>query len=102
VTTWRNKFQALEAKSMDDMISALKSAVVTLEAMRKDGVTLEPSGGTGDDDTLLVTTDPQVGRKYDMHPEEEIWRGDGSGDEAKTRGEYSRLLLVNPEAAMSP
>jgi hypothetical protein len=70
---WRNKFLTTDAKSLDGMIAALRDAVETLESMRADGVILEPGGGTGDDYAHLVTTDPDVARKYDMQDEREFW-----------------------------
>jgi hypothetical protein len=69
------------------MIATLKAAVATLEAMKADGVVLDPSGGTADDYAYLVTTDPDVAKKYGMHEEEEFWDEDsadlseGSSDE---------------------
>jgi hypothetical protein len=73
---WRNKFLTLDAKNMDDMISALRDAAATLEAMKADGVTLDPDGGTGDDYAHLITTDPTVAAKYGMHEEEEFFDPD--------------------------
>ncbi len=54
------------------MIAALRESTATLEAMRAAGVSLEASGGTADDYALLVTTDPDVARKFDMHEESEF------------------------------
>lgn len=82
ITLWRNKFLTLEAKSLDDMIKALHVAASTLEAMRADGVALDPEGGTADDYACLVTTDPEVARKYDMHDESEFWGDDEGGDQS--------------------
>jgi hypothetical protein len=73
LTLWRNKFLTTDAKSLDDMITSLRNAAETLESMRADGVILDPSGGTGDDYAHLVTTDPDVARKYDMQDEREFW-----------------------------
>lgn len=44
--------------------------------MLADGVTLDPEGGTSDDYAYLVTSDPVIAKKYDMHDESEFW-GDG-------------------------
>jgi hypothetical protein len=41
-----------------------------IDAMRQDGVTLEPRGV---DEMLLVTSDPDVAKKYDMLDEAEFW-----------------------------
>jgi hypothetical protein len=73
VRVWRNKFLTLEAKSIDDMISSLQSAAAELQAMRDEGITLEPGGGTADDYAYLVTTDPEVARKYEMEEADEGW-----------------------------
>jgi len=73
MTIWRNKFLTLDAKSLDEMIETLRGAVDTLENMRGDGVTLDPEGGTADDYATLVTEDPEVAKKYDMHEESEFW-----------------------------
>jgi hypothetical protein len=70
---WRNKFLTLDATSLSEMAARLRDAAQTLEAMLADGVTLDPEGGTGDDYAHLVTTDPDVAKKYDMHAEDEFW-----------------------------
>jgi hypothetical protein len=69
---WRNKFLTADAKSVDEMAETLRRAAETLAAMRADGVTLDPEGRTGDDYAYLVTTDPDVARKHDMHEESEF------------------------------
>jgi len=81
VRIWRNKLLTLEARSMDEMIGTLQAAAADLRAMRDDGIELDPGGGTADDYALLVTTDPELARKYGME-EEELWEdapGDGGG-----------------------
>lgn len=72
VTLWRNKWLTAEAKTIDEMIVLLKEAADKLEAMRRDGVVLE-EGGITDDYAHLVTTDPDVAKKYDMIEESEYW-----------------------------
>lgn len=84
---WRNKYLTPSAQSIDDMIAILQRAVDTLKAMRDDGVILDPDGGTGDDDAYLVTYDPNIAKKYDMHDESEFWeeaeeKDDPGGDDA--------------------
>lgn len=76
MTLWRNKFLTTEAKSLDEMIAILRGAVETLESMKADGVVLDPDGGAADDYAHLVTTDPDVARKYDMQDEREFWGDD--------------------------
>jgi hypothetical protein len=80
-TLWRNKWLTAEAKSLDDMIAALRQAAAELEAMRRDGIVLDPESGVGDDYADLITTDPEVARKYDMQPEEEPEYWSEEGDE---------------------
>lgn len=77
IKLWRNQFQST-ATSLDELIATLQDAARTLEAMRADGVTLESSGGTGGDYVRLITTDPQVAKKYGMEDESEYW-GDEEG-----------------------
>ena len=73
---WRNKFLTIDAKTIDEMIAALRAAAETLEAMRSDGVTLDPDGGTAGDYALLVTSDPAIAKKYAMCEESEFWAED--------------------------
>ena len=61
---------------MDDMIASLRSAAEALEAMRRDGVALEDEAGVADDYARLVTTDPDVAKKYDMVEDSEFWGRD--------------------------
>lgn len=70
---WRNKWLTSQATTIDDMVRSLRDAAATLEAMKADGVVLEPDGGTEDDYAHLVTTDPAVAKKYGMHPEDEFF-----------------------------
>ena len=77
---WRSKLLTRDAISIDDMIAGLRSAVETLEAMRADGVTLEEGRGRADNCAYLVTSDPAVAAKYDMHEESEFWGHDGPAD----------------------
>jgi len=59
IRLWRNEFLSGEAAD-------------TLSAMLKDGVTLETPEGKAEDFARLVTTDPAIARKYDMHEESEF------------------------------
>lgn len=62
---------ALEGKSVDDMIASLAGVDDELAGMLRAGVTIEQR--TGDPQhVLLVTTDTDVARKYDMHEESEF------------------------------
>lgn len=81
ITLWRNKWLTADAESLADMIDGLQSATDTLRAMLADGVTLDPEGGTSDDYACLVTTDPIIAKKYDMHDEQEFWGDDREEEE---------------------
>ena len=70
---WRNKLLTTDTKSLDGMITSLRQAAETLESMQADGVILDSGRGPGDDFACLVTTDPDVARKYDMQDEREFW-----------------------------
>lgn len=76
ITLWRNKFLTVNAKSLDEMIESLGRAAEQLKAMRDDGVVLDPSGGTAADYAYLVTTNPEVAKKYGMLDEHEFWGED--------------------------
>ncbi len=76
VLLWRNKGLTSEAHSLDEMIDGLQTAADKLRAMLADGVTLDPTGGTSDDYAPLVTTDPIIAKKYDMHDEREFMDND--------------------------
>jgi len=80
VMLWRNKWITAEAKSIEDMVEALRASTMLLQSMKADGVTLDVHGGTEDDYAYLVTTDPQIAKKYDMHPEEEFLEDDDVDD----------------------
>jgi hypothetical protein len=84
VRLWRNKFLTVEAKSLDEMIAGLESATEELLQMRADGVVLDPEGGTADDHAQLVTTHPDVARKYDMHEESEFFGEDEDGESGES------------------
>ena len=81
VRLWRNKFLTVDAKTIDDMITVLQRAAAELKAMLDDGVTLNPNGGTTDDYAYLVTTDPEIARKYGMEEEDEGWEDEVVNDE---------------------
>jgi hypothetical protein len=76
VRLWRNKFLTLEAKSLDEMIATLGDAAEELRKMKADGVVLDPDRGTANDYAQLVTTDPDIAKKYDMHEESEFFGED--------------------------
>ncbi len=74
VALWRKKWIRDEATTLENMIGGLRSAADTLKAMLDDGVVLDVSvGGADDDYAHLVTTNPEIARKYDMQPEEDFF-----------------------------
>ena len=76
MTLWRNKFLTIDAYNFDEVIDKLENAVARLKQMRADGVEVDPEGGTADDYIHLVTTDPEIAKKYDMHDEREFMGDD--------------------------
>ena len=90
ITTWRNKWLTAEAKSIEDMISKLRSAADHLDQMRKDGVVLDDKGGVGDDDAHLVTMDPKVAEKYGLVDEFDYWGDNEKGQDDKSIDRSSR------------
>ena len=63
------------------MIASLRAAADQLEAMRTAGVTLEENGGVGDDYATLVTTDPDVAKRFGMEEEREYLDEEDNDDE---------------------
>ena len=49
-----------------------QSAAEALKAMLAEGITLEPASGSSNEFAHLVTTDPDIAKKYDMHDETEF------------------------------
>jgi len=73
VRIWRNKFLALDAKSIEEMAATLRAAADELAQMIGDGVVLDPNGGTGDDYAYLITSNPEIARKYGFEDEDDMW-----------------------------
>ncbi len=69
VAIWRNAFPPFGTKNPP---ATIEDADATLKAMLADGVTMDPDRGTADY-AYLVTTDPDIAKKYDMHDETEFW-----------------------------
>jgi hypothetical protein len=98
VTTWRNKWVTAEAKTIEDVIASLRAAADHLDEMRRDGVTLEDRSSVGDDHAQLVTTDPNIAKKYDMVDEFEYWDQDEEdlfGDEGQNERQDPEGLSQN-------
>jgi hypothetical protein len=67
-TTWRNKWVTADAKTIRDMVKGLRDAADELEAMAKDGITIQEGSAIADDYATLFTEDPEVARKYGLKP----------------------------------
>jgi hypothetical protein len=80
-TLWRNKWLTSNAKTIEDMIASLRAAAAELEEMRRDGVTLDPDG-VADDYAYLVTSDPEVAKKYDMIDKFDLLEDDEEDDDS--------------------
>lgn len=87
VRLWPKKSLSVDVRSIDDMIAHFKDDSETLTRMRDDGVTLDRAGGTADDCLRLVTTDPDMAKKYDMHDETEFWGSEDETDGGESRPE---------------
>ena len=66
VTPLQTQLPVNNQNDLNTVIASLETAMSTLKAMLSDGVTLDPDGA------YLVTTDPAVAKKYDMHDESEL------------------------------
>ena len=69
VRRWRKEGPAPEAKTIQELAERMGSE--ELREMAKDGITLDVES-LGGDYAYLVTADPQVAAKYDMHEESEF------------------------------
>ncbi len=73
ITTWKHELLFDGAKSMKDVISLLgEENSNTLKEMHNDGVTLDTEKSSHDY-FYLVTTDPEIAKKYDMEDEREFY-----------------------------
>lgn len=68
-TTWRNKWLTADAKSIPEMADMLESASKLLREMHDAGIKLE-NDDIQDDYAYLVTEDPDVAEKFDLHLDE--------------------------------
>lgn len=65
--------QNQSAQSLDELISLFPNDGEILEQMRADGVTLDSQSGASGNPVFLVTTDPEVAKRYGMNEESEFW-----------------------------
>lgn len=72
---WPIAISASEVSSLDELIDRLSAAghdTAELDVMRCAGVTLAPEAAPSNREVWLVTTDPEVARRYGMHEESEF------------------------------
>lgn len=69
---WADAFPDSPAQTPDEMAQALRTGSGLLAELRADGVRVEVLGPDDSRRAYLVTTDPAVARKYDMHDESEF------------------------------
>ncbi len=93
VLMWRNKRLTSRSTSIEEMAATLRQATETLEAMKADGVFLDPDGATSDDFAQLVTISPTIAAKYGFHEEGKVWDevedGGDEPDDSKASAERS-------------
>lgn len=78
IRLWPSKSLLEEIHSIDELIELLPDDTRLLKQMRDDGVTLDPGVQTPEKYVALVTADPEVARKYDMHEQSEFWSDGGT------------------------
>jgi hypothetical protein len=76
VRRWPAAIQTLEAGSIEEMIKGLESAAEELRQMKADGIVLERAAATAGGYAHLVTSDPAIAEKYDLHEESEFFADD--------------------------
>jgi hypothetical protein len=60
--------------SWEQLIAELPELIQLLRRMRDDGVVIDPDRSITPGLAYLVSSDPEVARKYDMHEESEMWQ----------------------------
>lgn len=68
--SWRVS-QPSAIATIDDLVAASPAATAQLQAMKADGVQVQPIRVDADS-VYLATSDPEIAAKYDMHPEDEF------------------------------
>ncbi|MFN0198287.1 MAG: nucleotidyl transferase AbiEii/AbiGii toxin family protein [Planctomycetaceae bacterium] len=72
VLIWRSPKPAPDATMPEDLHASSQRGDSTLQAMLLDGVQVDSRKEIAEDGVYLVTTDPDVARKYGMHDEDEF------------------------------
>lgn len=77
---WCNAGVIKDARSVDDMIQALRAGAERLRRMKEAGVTVEEGTDMADGHAILVTENPAVAERFDfLSPEE--WEAAGDEEE---------------------
>jgi hypothetical protein len=72
ILLWRSNVPASQIKSFDELIEKSDQGAEVLEAMKQDGVQLQPQAGGSEALVYLWTTDPDIARKYGMQEESQF------------------------------
>jgi hypothetical protein len=75
---WQKDSLAIDVNDIDKLIAAYPDSDELVQ-MRDDGVKLELKVGTSGNVAYLVTTDPAIASKYDMHDESGFWDDNDDG-----------------------
>ncbi len=68
---WQDGISASDSSGLTDLVTELRNQNDMLEAMLADGVQVDQSTSLRAKALVLFTSDEEVARKYNMHPEEE-------------------------------
>jgi len=69
---YRELWKGIHTANRYVVVWSKKRGAAQLQAMLADGVTLDPRPVAAEDHVLLVTTDPEIAKKYGMHDEREF------------------------------
>ncbi len=72
IRRWPTDSAANGVRTIGDLVDHLPADAALLSSMRDEGVVLDPAKGKPGLYACLVTTDPEVARRYDMHDESEF------------------------------
>jgi len=84
VCLWPKALLALDAEAIRNATDEVRQQAATLQEMLAAGVTIDADGAEPDDSVYLVTTDPDVARRFGMHDESEFWPDEADGPEPPT------------------
>jgi len=74
---WQSNVPASQIKSFDELIKRYDHSTDVLEAMKQDGIQLQPHADGSEALVYLWTTDPDIARKYGMQEESQFFLDSG-------------------------